>query len=808
MRQQRIKRKKILRRILLAAVALVILLAILFACMPHEPTPKPPHTDTGSTSTDGTASVTDTGNVTDTGTNTDTQAPEASFDLVISEVMAENKRLCLGNNLDWVEIYNREDTSVLLDTYYLTDDPAKPAALSLEGKTVAANGFLAISLDELGPFNLSSQGETVYLMRNGEIVSQLTFPLSENGESFGQDGVCEYPTPGYPNTEDGYTAYLNSITLPELIINEVVSSNSKYLAVKNEYYDLVEVLNRSDTPIRLSDYSLSDKRKEPTRFTFPDVTLQPGEYYVVYCSGNPSLGDAHTSFKISSEGETLYLAKGGVIIDVLSVPGDLKRDESFGRDGNLPVYLKEATLGGANSTGYLKGVATPLASAPSGVYAEAQTITLTGQGTIYYTLDGSRPTTSSAVYTAPIPVNGVVTLRAFCVDGERTGSMTAYTYVIGQTHQLPIVTVSIPQDKLTGSKGILNNIKEDYEYEAVLTLIENGEEKFSVPFGFRLHGNDSRKGDKQNFQLRFRSEYGVGKLYYPLFDDRTFSDYNSLLLKGGSEDWNAAMMRDEVCTETVNGTTALYAQAMKPVVLYLGGEYWGIYYLRERFSDDYVASHRGVSAESVDILYSTAGYLQTGSTKEYKALLNYVDSHDMSTSANFGYLCERVDINSLIDWHVCRGYFGDKDYANIRRFRSDEDDGKWRWMFFDMDWAFYHTTDAPISGTIKNGGEKKLIAALLKSKEGRDAFLRRCNELMDTVLNEEYITGVIDSIASAIESEIPRDRERWGKTVKSWESAVNKLRNYVKDGKRTNRVLNDIQDYFDLSDGEMTEYFG
>ena len=116
MRQQRIKQKKTLRRILLAAVALVILLAILFACMPHDPTPKPPNTDTGSTSTDGTASVTDTGNLTDTGTNTDTQAPEASFDLVISEVMAENKRLCLGNNLDWVEIYNREDTSVLLDT--------------------------------------------------------------------------------------------------------------------------------------------------------------------------------------------------------------------------------------------------------------------------------------------------------------------------------------------------------------------------------------------------------------------------------------------------------------------------------------------------------------------------------------------------------------------------------------------------------------------------------------------------------------------------------------------------------------------
>ena len=133
-------------------------------------------------------------------------------------------------------------------------------------------------------------------------------------------------------------------------------------------------------------------------------------------------------------------------------------------------------------------------------------------------------------------------------------------------------------------------------------FLEPGNRGFD-PLGIRLHGNDSRKEDKQNFQLRFRSQYGVGKLNYKLFEDRDIDEYNSLLLKGGSEDWNYAGFRDELATGIVHGTTALYTQARKPVVLYLGGQYWGVYYLRERFSDEYVASHLNVSKESVDLLF-------------------------------------------------------------------------------------------------------------------------------------------------------------------------------------------------------------
>jgi len=76
---------------------------------------------------------------------------------------------------------------------------------------------------------------------------------------------------------------------------------------------MVEVKNNSDKPLDLTGYTLTDKRAEPQRYAFPEVTLQPGEYYVVYCSGKPELGADHASFKLSADGETVWLAKDGIL---------------------------------------------------------------------------------------------------------------------------------------------------------------------------------------------------------------------------------------------------------------------------------------------------------------------------------------------------------------------------------------------------------------------------------------------------------------------------------------------------------------
>lgn len=734
---------------------------------------------------------------------TETEAPAA---IVVSEVMADNQKLCMGHTLDWVELYNAEAYPVALDGYYLTDDPEKPEKLPLMGHVIDDGDYLAVELDEEAPFHLSAAGGTMYLTCRGEVLSQLAFGSTEFGESFDQNGACEYPTPGYVNSEDGYLAYLGQQALPELIISEILPRNSNLDIVGG--YDYVELQNNSDSPIFLGDYAITDRWEKPSRFYLPHITLQPGEYYVVCCSGDSALGENHAPFKINGEGETVYLTKNSEYLDSLTLPADLKQNESYGRNGNMPLYLKTPTPGTENAQGYRYAMAAPEASLPTGLYDSAVTVSLSGEGTIYYTLDGSRPTVKSAVYQTPITVTDVTTIRCFCISDGRSSELTAYTYVVGKEHDLPVVTVAISKGRLTGSEGILKNTESNIEYEAMMTLIEDGEEKFSIPMGFRLHGNDSRDGAKKNFQVRFRSRYGVSKLDYPLFDNRSFTEYHSLLLKGGSEDFTRAMMRDELACAVPDGTTNLYTQAIKPVVLYLGGEYWGIYYIRERLCADYVASHLGVSAESVDLLESSAGYVQSGDRVEYAALLKYVQSHDMRKAEHYTYLTEQVDILSLMDWYICRSYMGDTDLANVRRFRSDEGDGKWRWMYFDVDWGWYNSSN-PFSRILyMRGGDLVLMQAALKSEEGKRTFLVRCNYLLDTILNDAYINSVIAELENAIRSEIPRDRARWKQTVSGWEECMQVLREFDKDGKRTRRVLNNLQAYFQLSDEEMELYFG
>ncbi len=622
-------------------------------------------------------------------------------------------------------------------------------------------------------------------------------------------------TPGEvdPNGED--TIDWKTMPLTGLEFDEAMSSNSKYAELDGQFYDWVELLNTSSSPINLSEYWISDNKDNPQKYQLPDVLLGAGERYLIYCNG---VGEGNQApFKISSDGEKVYLSNKDGFCDRIKIPGDLPADSSYGRKDGEWMYFDNPAPGRENGEGYAARTSIPSANYLSGVYTEALQVSLFGEGTIYYTIDGSKPTTSSKVYNNEITVTDIMTIRTMAVKDGRESEEAAYTYVINKEHSLPILVLSGPYETTLGPKGVvaLNKKGSGIEAEVMMTLIENGEEKFSVPCGITLSGNNggSRDADKRNFNVFFRSAYGVGKLKYKVFDDLDIESFNSLRLKGGAEDWEFAIIRDEFMTHMTIGNTALCAQASKPVVLYLAGEYWGIYFIRERFSADYVATHYDVSKDSVDLLQGYVEMVEEGSKDDYDELVSFVKSHDLSVDENYDYVASRIDLDSLMDWYICRSYMGDKDPDNIRYFRSTEGDNKWRWMFFDLDWGFYHEKDDPLTWQLESSGVKNrntvvMFRKIIQSPRGKDAFLKRYAYLMDTILNEEYITKELDYWKGLIESEIPDDRARWKRSVSGWNTQMQKLYDYVKDGKRDKNVLRDIKTYFKLSDDQMKSYFG
>lgn len=232
-----------------------------------------------------------------------------------------------------------------------------------------------------------------------------------------------------------------------LIINEFVADNGTGLTdEEGEYSDWIEIYNRSDSPINLAGWALTDDPNQPAKWTFPDTTLDSYEYLVVFASGKNRQGSEpgtalHTNFKLKQDGDFLGLHNilEGKFIDIVSPQFPQQfRDMSYGRYGPELAYgyLARPTPGGSNDEAQVwAGVVAPVEFSNERGFYEAPAIvrltTATPGATIRYTTDGSEPTeTNGLVYSEPFAVETTTLVRAAAFKANFLASdMTTHTYI-------------------------------------------------------------------------------------------------------------------------------------------------------------------------------------------------------------------------------------------------------------------------------------------------------------------------------------------------------------------------------------------
>ena len=187
-----------------------------------------------------------------------------------------------------------------------------------------------------------------------------------------------------------------------IVINEILASNTNSIQDEDSSrQDWIEFYNSGATAVNLLGFGLSDDPLFLYKWTFPNVTLNAGQYLIVWASdknrsvsGNP----LHTNFKISGSGEALFLTNtSGVTIN--SVPAvSLQADISYGRfpNGTGPyVFFGTPTPNAVNATtGFSEALSPPVFSQASGFLTSGFNLTISSPDpgtTIIYTLDGSEP---------------------------------------------------------------------------------------------------------------------------------------------------------------------------------------------------------------------------------------------------------------------------------------------------------------------------------------------------------------------------------------------------------------------------------
>ena len=235
--------------------------------------------------------------------------------------------------------------------------------------------------------------------------------------------------------------------------------------------------------------------------------------------------------------------------------------------------------------------------------------------------------------------------------------------------------------------------------------------------GIRIQGNYSRSDLQKGFRLYARKKYGEKKFNYEVFEglknasDETIDSFKTLTLRAGGNCAFTAKFNDtywqSLMTE-LDGST----KASRPCVVYLNGEYWGLYVLEEDYSDNYFESHYGVNKDDVVVYKGDAetyqsgykldeGKLPEGETDEgyfFRELTDFFASHkDLSAQADYEEFSKLVDTDSVRDYFLAEVWINNKwDWPGknwsmwkVQNTDSSNEyaDGKWRFMFYDVEFG-------------------------------------------------------------------------------------------------------------------------
>lgn len=806
-----------MKRNKLLSVLFIVLLCIIFAaCGKSQPAPEATPVPTAAPTPQPTPEP------------TPYISPDADK-IKISELMVKNDATLLdsdGEFSDWFELVNTSDSPVSLAGWRVSDGEDK-SGWSFPDVTIDAGGYLLVfasSTESAGTelhasFSLS-EDETLYLYAPENYLADSApnvSTMADHSSVRRADGSfedCIWPTPGYSNDAEGYELFCAAHTATSpLVINEVMVYNDSYNRQPDgEYYDWVELKNVSEEPIMLAEYYLSDDKDNPMLWRLPERYLDPGALLVVHCSGNSDLSTSdtvHSNFSLNSTSERLYLTSAAQqrVTDYVWLH-DIFKDWTVGRmDGQSGFfYLSSPSPWSGNRGNAYRYISDqPVSLGEDGIYNDVTSVSveLEGSGRIFYTTDGSRPDESSAEYTEPITLDKTTVIRAINVqDGAAPSRAITLSYIINENHTLPVLSLST--DSPSTFSGIYYNKRKYYEIPANISYFEDGS-SFNIDCGLKMKGWTSLENPKKSMGVSFRGCYGDDMLDYDIFGSDV-TEFSSLSIRAG-QDYPLAIIRNELfqelCLEMGDNVPT---QNSKYCILYLNGSYYGIYCLKEDFSKQYYASHKGVNKSDVTMLKSPVAL----SSAVYQEVYQFCRDNDMSLDENYDHICSVLDIDNVVDWFLIEGYTANSDVNGNMRYFKLNDGGKWQIAFYDLDWTFNYASNCFTNITDSNREVQvsQLINRLLTNARFREQLLSRYSELVSTTLSNEHVLAKIDELQALLEPEVPRERDQWGSDVDGWHYRLDELRSFITDNDYANHSANKLCSMLGASAEQKMQYFG
>lgn len=473
----------------------------------------------------------------------------------------------------------------------------------------------------------------------------------------------------------------------------------------------------------------------------------------------------------------------------------------------------------------------PRFSLEGGWYDQPVTLRLEADGhTVYYTANGATPRPGGPVYRDSLVLRATTVVRAIACANGRCTPEQSHTFFIGEPRSaFPTLSVSVSPDALFNPEyGLYRegwmasrdswkrpgaNFWQKKELLAHAEIYDaDGHPVFRANTGFRLFGGMSRLFPQKSFSLVARDHYGRKRIDYPVFGPGRPEKFKSLVFRNAGSDFGKSHFRDALMTSLV-APWDLETQDHKPAHVYLNGQYWGLYNIREKINRFFIEGLTGEDRDSIDLLEHNA-HPKKGSAAHYKRMLEYIRTHDLAVDSHFAEVARMMDTDNFLHYQIAQIYFDNQDAGgNIRFWRPRRPDGRWRWILYDVDQGFgLHSAQAYTHNTLAfhlepNGPSwpnppwsTYLLRNLLRNEAFRERFILRFFEVLSTDLAPERVAARVAEFADLYRPEIPRHFARWKLNAGTWEDQVAVMTEFAR--RRPEHLRRHLCDWFGLPDPE------
>ena len=428
----------------------------------------------------------------------------------------------------------------------------------------------------------------------------------------------------------------------------------------------------------------------------------------------------------------------------------------------------------------------PFFTVPSGFYDETVEIAIEAPegAEIYYTLDGTLPTKESLKYEAPIvatilsgsePVYATqrgITIRtsylpssvekatvitAMYVDAEENESEVAYgTYFIGYDIKpaftdIPVIAIWAQPEALFDYEDGIYVSGKAYEDALAKGMVTD----YSANYCMGWEADVYMQCFDGNKHIYWSSPAGltVDNDGYASLSQKSLSilpegQEEAILLSNGKADYTMKV-RSQLTSQLLADEEISF-MTYAPCVVFINGEYWGVYMQTEGGMESAIAAKTGINKEDIIVEQFKYSNAFDAVDSEFSACYEFIATQDMTDEEVYAEAQQMIDIENYIEYICANVYIGNSNFPSNQQYVwRAVGDGKWRFIVNDVEQSM---ANSDLSSYSLNTylrpmiQEDWMLYSLMRNESFRQAFAETMTRMADEVFDVETVALLTQEI--------------------------------------------------------------